>query len=1232
MPSRNTTPPLIQLNNTHSHFFVGKLLLSQEISTCHQGEATLYSEDQAHSSDFLGKSITFEICATDGHLQFLSLHVAEFESLGLDQGWYRYKIHFAPKLKCLMNQTLQRVLVDTSVHALLHTLLIEAGYNDEQIAFRLSQPLPNQSELIQAFESHYTLFFRLLSEHGLVYWFEHHEGDERIVVSDSNLSSPYLPQGLLQAIGSDGLNHVTPDNFCGFTQSSSQSKLKFGSTTCAAQMQHSQANSERVYFEPFNGDLALQHDLATSQQLAYDSDKFMLRLKGNIPNVLAGHSFSLENQITADSGDFLIIRSQLSITQAVEVFVQQQQTQASCEVLAIPRSTPLKLNCPPHSAKPMVFPAKVESIGALPHLDASGRYRVKRHLSDPSNDAANNSQALKKLAFYACAGQAQATGWHFALTPNAEVLVGCINNNPNDGFILGVTQNALAPSVVNSSNNTENRLLTASGNELCLNDDEHTPYVILKTLAQAHYLKLDARTSGRHFIEWISQLGSLNLVAGNDLLIQSERGSITQLTSQSLHTSAKNTLQYNANAEQHWQSGNQFSLSSAAHRTQSQASLSLKGGRACLIKAETDLGLHTHNAIKLHTPNGAAIYYGNNGVRIQGNGRGTLKIHSNGGEISIDNSGNVNLTATNILSLKGRLITLDAPLDYRLESPNTTSSPQAPSVSPISQPASLAISAAGSATLTQSVIELAYNYQDGSSVQNAPYEVRLDDGTVLTGQLDQNGQAQLQNVPPGQFTVVYGEDTRAYQPENTTSPNPLYGQISAHTAKQMAESGNTAQLHQAQSIASQAGEWLWGTLQGDFNQNPSTSQIVIGTIISMIPVVDQIMDVRDIMANVMLLTDDDKANDSDAWIAFTLTGIGLIPLFGSAIKGVGKVVIKNPAAGLDTAIAVMRKIGKGDPVTYLRALNWHDIGKQAAGEVTDKINGLRDALKEITDSLILRHTLPDEALAGMQTTLRQLDDITPKVTQGMQQAAQEIGQKVNKALDDYQGIKPSSGVVGQPHLSVAKQLDAPKGNELPGAKAVHPLKARMKPFKVPCFKPSDKLRKKNKDSIKRFEQDYARQLKHQENGLNDLTIGEYMENRQRYKDMKRIGTGSAQSDFRGKFNKRIEKSLEASYGKTQSRAEAKKLAKARAKEILDNLAALHDPDMIAGGADKVSRMGRKDVNGSLGPQWAKAPAGSVRDVKTRVQLIDEQVEKAYKNLGADAKLNIKLERCPLNKK
>ncbi|MBB1420216.1 hypothetical protein H5200_22615 [Pseudoalteromonas sp. SG43-7] len=60
--------------------------------------------------------------------------------------------------------------------------------------------------------------------------------------------------------------------------------------------------------------------------------------------------------------------------------------------------------------------------------------------------------------------------------------------------------------------------------------------------------------------------------------------------------------------------------------------------------------------------------------------------------------------------------------------------------------------------------------------------------------------------------------------------------------------------------------------------------------------------------------------------------------------------------------------------------------------------------------------------------------------------------------------------------------------------------------------------------------------------------------------------------------------------------------------------------------------GNDHCNGSLGPQWAKAPIGSKKGDKTRVQLMDEQVENAFKKHGPDAKLNIQLERCPLNKR
>jgi hypothetical protein len=92
----------------------------------------------------------------------------------------------------------------------------------------------------------------------------------------------------------------------------------------------------------------------------------------------------------------------------------------------------------------------------------------------------------------------------------------------------------------------------------------------------------------------------------------------------------------------------------------------------------------------------------------------------------------------------------------------------------------------------------------------------------------------------------------------------------------------------ARKDMSAAGEWIWGVLQGDFNENASTSQTVISTVISMIPFVDQICDVRDMVANCKKITVEPK--ESWHWVALCLTLIGLFPTLGSLFKGCGKVM------------------------------------------------------------------------------------------------------------------------------------------------------------------------------------------------------------------------------------------------------------------------------------------------------------------------------------------------------
>jgi hypothetical protein len=92
----------------------------------------------------------------------------------------------------------------------------------------------------------------------------------------------------------------------------------------------------------------------------------------------------------------------------------------------------------------------------------------------------------------------------------------------------------------------------------------------------------------------------------------------------------------------------------------------------------------------------------------------------------------------------------------------------------------------------------------------------------------------------------------------------------------------------AKQDLSAAAEWIWTVLQGDFAEEQSTAQIVTGTVISMIPLVDQICDVRDVVANCKKINED--SSNRWHWVALALTLIGLFPTLGSLVKGCFKVL------------------------------------------------------------------------------------------------------------------------------------------------------------------------------------------------------------------------------------------------------------------------------------------------------------------------------------------------------
>ncbi|QHG66153.1 hypothetical protein C2H86_17855 [Pseudomonas putida] len=104
----------------------------------------------------------------------------------------------------------------------------------------------------------------------------------------------------------------------------------------------------------------------------------------------------------------------------------------------------------------------------------------------------------------------------------------------------------------------------------------------------------------------------------------------------------------------------------------------------------------------------------------------------------------------------------------------------------------------------------------------------------------------------------------------------------------------------------------------------------------------------------------------------------------------------------------------------------------------------------------------------------------------------------------------------------------------------------------------------------------------------------------------------ARKDLYISLRDRIQEDL----SKTMGQREARKLSEMQSKETMSTLAALHNPDLSAGGRDAIADFGDRQVNSSIGPQW-KSRIGGLR------QAAEEMAEMG----GKAGLLNVKLHKC-----
>ncbi|MDO5052899.1 MAG: polymorphic toxin type 15 domain-containing protein, partial [Pseudoclavibacter sp.] len=143
----------------------------------------------------------------------------------------------------------------------------------------------------------------------------------------------------------------------------------------------------------------------------------------------------------------------------------------------------------------------------------------------------------------------------------------------------------------------------------------------------------------------------------------------------------------------------------------------------------------------------------------------------------------------------------------------------------------------------------------------------------------------------------------------------------------------------------------------------------------------------------------------------------------------------------------------------------------------------------------------------------------------------------------------------------------------------------------------------------------AREFARQQDGLNAMTAEQYLQGRALYRNHGR-GNRNEQENARKDYERKLTKANE---DRGMSEAEARRVA----RSSMEALAALHEPDGVAGGQDRVGRdpfgnpsLGTSGVNSSIG-----------RQQQDNVHLLDQVAVHMLRAGQGEALLNVELVLC-----
>ena len=184
-------------------------------------------------------------------------------------------------------------------------------------------------------------------------------------------------------------------------------------------------------------------------------------------------------------------------------------------------------------------------------------------------------------------------------------------------------------------------------------------------------------------------------------------------------------------------------------------------------------------------------------------------------------------------------------------------------------------------------------------------------------------------------------------------------------------------------------DWIYGVAIGDFEHDPTIGQTVARTVVTLIPVIDQIGDLQDLTASVYHLIWKEEYNKPFRWLALTLTLVGCFPEAGTAVKGVLDILRRAVGERLPQVVRFLNLIANGNAIKWLWKL------KNKLGNWTGK---LVDLFAKVLSAIRGKLAAGLGWIPGVKRVVEVLDKVRRMADQQIARAIDKLAALLENAL------------------------------------------------------------------------------------------------------------------------------------------------------------------------------------------------------------------------------------------